>query len=143
MADAVEPIHSLLEMGMASLDEFHVTSFQLSQQGEHRAVWEARLGETNTTGSPIRWQTNRIWKAGRGGAHSQNVMTPAKDRGVSRTFGNGPLAEKFLPEHVLRRDEVLQKLSQGLGHNKGCRDRNHPRAMRVIHDPVNPLGGHV
>jgi hypothetical protein len=31
MADAVEPIHSLLEMGMASLDEFHVTSFQLSQ----------------------------------------------------------------------------------------------------------------
>jgi len=89
MADAVEPIHSLLEMGMASLDEFHVTSFQLSQQGEHRAVWEARLGETNTTGSPIRWQTNRIWKAGHGGAHSQNVMTPAKDRGVSRTFGNG------------------------------------------------------
>ena len=37
-----------------SIDEFHVTSLQLSQQGEHRAVWEARLGETNTTGAPIR-----------------------------------------------------------------------------------------
>jgi hypothetical protein len=130
---------------MASIDEFHVTSLQLSQQGEHKAVWEARLGGTNTTGSPIPLADQPYLEgpAGRGGAHSQNVMTPAKDRSVSRTFGNGPLAEMFLPEHVLRRDEVLQKLSQGLGHNKGCRDWNHPRAMRVIHDPVNPLGGHV
>ena len=64
MADAVEPIHNLLEIGMASIDEFRVTSLHLSQQGEHSADWEAVLGGTNTTGVPIRWRTNRVWKGG-------------------------------------------------------------------------------
>jgi hypothetical protein len=62
MADTVEPIHTLFEMGMASIEEFRVTSIHLSQQGEHSADWEAVLGGTYSTGVPIRWRTSRVWK---------------------------------------------------------------------------------
>jgi hypothetical protein len=40
-------------------------------------------------------------------------------------------------------NDVAPKLSQRLRHNNGCRDRNHPWAMCIIHDPVNPLGCNV
>ena len=64
MADAVDPIHTLLEMGMASIDKFRLTSTYLSPQGEHTADWELVLGGTYSTGVPIRWRTNRVWKEG-------------------------------------------------------------------------------
>ena len=64
MADALEPIHTLLEMGMASIDRFRLTSTCLSRQGEHAADWELVLGGTYSTGVPIRWRTNRVWKEG-------------------------------------------------------------------------------
>src|SRR6266478_2948128 len=53
----------------------------------------------------------------------------------------------FLSSLVRLRHEIRyaypQKFSGGIGHNNGCRDRNHPWAMRVIHDPVNLLRNHV
>jgi hypothetical protein len=64
MADAVDPIHTLLEMGMASIDKFRLTSTYLSRQGEHTADWELVLGGTYSTRVPIRWRTNRVWKEG-------------------------------------------------------------------------------
>jgi hypothetical protein len=64
MADALEPIHTLLEMGMASIDKFQLTSTCLSRQREHAADWELVLGGTYSTGVPIRWRTNRVWKEG-------------------------------------------------------------------------------
>ena len=58
-----------------------------------------------------------------------------------RTLPRGEFDRVATP---LRRYRMYhQTLSQGLRHNNGCRDRNHPWAMRVIHDPVNPLSGNV
>lgn len=64
MVETLDPIHTLLEMGMASIDKFQLTSTCLSRQGEHTADWEFVLGGTHSTGVPIRWRTNRVWKEG-------------------------------------------------------------------------------
>lgn len=62
MAGLVEPIYTFLEMGMASVDTFHVTGVQNGLQGEVVAEWEAVLGGPHSTGTPIRWRTTRVWK---------------------------------------------------------------------------------
>ena len=62
MAAAVEPIHTLFEMGMASVDAFCVTGVHDQLQGEVSVDWVAVLGGAHSTRTPIRWRTTRVWK---------------------------------------------------------------------------------
>src|SRR5260370_32881303 len=62
LADVLEPVHTVLEMGGGCVDAFReVSSFQDSQ-GDLISEWEAVLGVPYSTGAAIRWRTVRVWK---------------------------------------------------------------------------------
>jgi hypothetical protein len=62
MASAVEPIYTFFEMGMASIDILRVTRVYNGLQGEVIAEWEAVLGGSHSTRTPVPWRTTRVWK---------------------------------------------------------------------------------
>ena len=63
MAAALEPIHALLEMGLASIASFRVTANAQDAEGNFVTDWETVFGGTYSTGTAVRWRTVRAWKA--------------------------------------------------------------------------------
>jgi hypothetical protein len=62
MAAALEPMHTLLEMGLASIASFRVTASAQDAEGNFTTDWEAVFGGTYSTGTAVRWRTVRAWK---------------------------------------------------------------------------------
>jgi hypothetical protein len=62
MAAALEPMHTLLEMGLASVASFRVTASAQDAEGNFIADWEAAFGGAYSTGTAVRWRTVRAWK---------------------------------------------------------------------------------
>lgn len=63
MADVLEPINTLLEMGLASIISFRTTASAQDSEGNFITDWETVLGGTYSTGIPVRWRTVRAWKS--------------------------------------------------------------------------------
>jgi hypothetical protein len=63
MADVLEPIHTLLEMGLASIASFRVTASAEDVEGNFTTDWETVFGGTYSTGVPVCWRTVRAWKS--------------------------------------------------------------------------------
>jgi hypothetical protein len=63
MAAVLEPVNTLLEMGMASIASFRATASAQDAEGNFATDWEAVLGGTYSTGAAIRWRTIRAWKS--------------------------------------------------------------------------------
>jgi hypothetical protein len=62
LADVLEPVHAVLEMGVGCVDVFRVVSSFQDSQGNLISEWEAVLGGPYSTGAAIRWRTIRAWK---------------------------------------------------------------------------------
>jgi hypothetical protein len=62
LADVLEPVHTVLEMGVGCVDLFRVVSSFQDSQGDSISEWEAVLGGLYSTGAAIRWRTVRVWK---------------------------------------------------------------------------------
>jgi len=62
LADVLEPVHTVLEMGMGCVDIFRVVSSFQDSQGDLISEWEVVLGGPYSTGTAIRWRTVRVWK---------------------------------------------------------------------------------
>jgi len=60
LADLLEPVHTVLEMGLGCVDVFRVVSS--FRDGDLISEWEAVLGGPYSTGAAIRWRTVRVWK---------------------------------------------------------------------------------
>jgi hypothetical protein len=63
MADALEPINTLLEMGLASIVFFRPSAKAQDSEGNFITDWETVLGGAYSTGRPVRWRTVRAWKS--------------------------------------------------------------------------------
>jgi hypothetical protein len=63
MADVLEPIHTLLETGMASIVSLRATSSAQDTEGNFITDWESVFGGTYATGRAVRWRTVRAWKS--------------------------------------------------------------------------------
>jgi hypothetical protein len=63
MADVLEPINTLLEMGLASIVFFRPTARAQDTEGNFITDWETVLGGAYSTGRPVRWRTVRAWKS--------------------------------------------------------------------------------
>ncbi len=63
MADVLEPINTLLEMGLASIMSFRATASAQDAEGNFITGWETLLGGTYSTGKAVRWRTVRAWKS--------------------------------------------------------------------------------
>ena len=62
LADLLEPVHTVLEMGLGCVDVFRVVSSFQDSKGDLISEWEAVLGGPYSTGAAIRWRTVRVWK---------------------------------------------------------------------------------
>jgi hypothetical protein len=62
LAEVLEPVHTVLEMGVGCVDVFRVVSSFQDSQGDLISEWEAVLGGPYSTGAGIRWRTVRVWK---------------------------------------------------------------------------------
>ena len=62
LADALEWVHTVLEMGLGCVDVFRLVSTFQDSQGDFISEWEAVLGGPYSTGAAIRWRTVRVWK---------------------------------------------------------------------------------
>jgi hypothetical protein len=63
MADVLEPIHTLLETGLASIVSFRATASAQDAEGSSITDWETVLGGSYSTGKAFRWRTVRAWKS--------------------------------------------------------------------------------
>jgi len=63
MADVLEPINTLLEMGLASIESFHATAKVQDAEGNFITEWETVLAGSYATRTPVRWRTVRAWKS--------------------------------------------------------------------------------
>src|SRR5258708_31384772 len=61
MADMLEPINTLLEMGLASIVSFRTTASAEAGEGNFITDWETVLGGTSSTSIAVRWRTVRAW----------------------------------------------------------------------------------
>jgi len=85
LADLLEPVHTVLEMGLGCVDIFRVVSSFQDSKGDLISEWEAVLGGPYSTGAAIRWRTLRVWK--QTGRHRRanggpGVGGPERDLGV-------------------------------------------------------------
>ena len=62
LADLLEPVHTVLEMGLGCVDIFRVVSSFQDSQGDFISEWEAVFGRPYSTGAAIHWRTVRVWK---------------------------------------------------------------------------------
>jgi hypothetical protein len=62
MAEVLEPINTLLEMGLASIVFFRPTARAQDPEGNFITDWETVLGGAYWTCRPVRWRTVRAWK---------------------------------------------------------------------------------
>jgi hypothetical protein len=65
MADVLEPINTVLEMGLASIVSCRPTEREQDAEGNFITDWETILEGTYSTGIPVRWRTVRGWKSRR------------------------------------------------------------------------------
>ena len=65
VADVLEPVNTLLEMGLASIVSFRPTASGQDTEGNFITDWETVLGGAYSTGRPVRWRTVRGWKSRR------------------------------------------------------------------------------
>jgi hypothetical protein len=63
MADVLEPIQTLLEMGLASIVFVRPTPSAQDAEGNFTTDWETVFGGTYATGIGFRWRTVRAWKS--------------------------------------------------------------------------------
>src|SRR5271168_4770292 len=63
MAAVLEPINTLLEMGLASIVSFRATASAQDAEGNFTTDWETVFGGTYSTGIAVRWRTVRAWKS--------------------------------------------------------------------------------
>ena len=63
LANGLEPINTLLEMGLASIISFRATASAQDSEGNFITDWDTVLGGTYSTGIPVRWRTVRAWKS--------------------------------------------------------------------------------
>ena len=63
MAAVLEPMYTLLEMGLASIASFRATASALDAEGNFSTEWETVLGGRYSTGVAVRWRTVRAWKS--------------------------------------------------------------------------------
>ena len=63
MASVLEPMYTLLEMGLASIASFRATASAQDAEGNFATDWETVLGGTYATGVAVRWRTVRAWKS--------------------------------------------------------------------------------
>ena len=63
MADVLEPVHTLLEMGLASIASFRVSASAQDAEGNFTTDWETVFGGMYSTGVAVRWRTVRAWKS--------------------------------------------------------------------------------
>src|SRR6266404_8437057 len=83
LANLLEPIHTLLEMGMAVVETFRVTGSLMDAEGNSISDWEAVLGGTYSTGITLRWRTVRAWRNGMVTAERIDELRP---EGLSDSF---------------------------------------------------------
>jgi len=81
LADAIEPVHTVLEMGMGCVEVFRVVSSFKDSQGDMISEWEAILGGPYSTGAAIRWRTARVWR--------QRVVIAERIEGLASVDRNG------------------------------------------------------
>jgi hypothetical protein len=62
MANLLEPINTMLEMGLASIVSFRATRSAQDPEGNFITDWEAVFGGTDWTSTSVRWRTVRAWK---------------------------------------------------------------------------------
>ncbi|MGA8408821.1 MAG: hypothetical protein WB680_16715 [Candidatus Acidiferrales bacterium] len=62
MADLLEPINTLLEMGLAYIAFVRPTASAQDAEGNFTTDWETVFGGTYSTGMAVRWRTVRAWK---------------------------------------------------------------------------------
>ena len=62
LADTLEWVHTVLEMGLGCVDVFRVVSSFQDCQGDFIAEWEAVFGGPYSTGAAIHWRATRVWK---------------------------------------------------------------------------------
>jgi hypothetical protein len=62
VACTIEPIHTLLEMGLASVASFRVMAAREGVQSELSTDWELVLSGHHSTEVPLRWRCTRVWK---------------------------------------------------------------------------------
>ena len=84
LAHVLEPVHTVLEMGMGRVDVFRVVSSFQDSQGDLISEWEAVLGGSYSTGAAIRWRTVRVWK--------QRVVIAERIEGLT-SVGDHPAAK--------------------------------------------------
>ena len=65
MADVLEPINTLLEMGLASIVTFRPTASGQDTEGNFITDWATVLGGAYSTAVAVRWRTVRAWKGHR------------------------------------------------------------------------------
>jgi hypothetical protein len=65
LAAVLEPMHTLLEMGLASIALFRATGSAQDAEGNFATDWETVLGGAYRTGVALRWRTVRAWKSGK------------------------------------------------------------------------------
>jgi hypothetical protein len=63
LADVLEPINTLLEMGMASIESFRASASAQDAEGNFVTDWETVFGGTYATGRAVGWRTVRAWKS--------------------------------------------------------------------------------
>lgn len=63
MAAVLEPMHTLLEMGLASIASFRATGTAQDIEGNFTTDWEVVFGGAYSTAIPVRWRTVRAWKS--------------------------------------------------------------------------------
>ena len=62
LADLLEPVHTVLEMGLGCVGIFRVVSSFRDSKGDLISEWEAVLGGPYSTGAATRWRTVRVCK---------------------------------------------------------------------------------
>jgi hypothetical protein len=63
MAAVLEPMYTLLELGLASIASFRATASAQDAEGNFATDWETVLGGTYASGVAVRWRTVRAWKS--------------------------------------------------------------------------------
>jgi hypothetical protein len=63
LADVLEPINTLLEMGLGSILSFRASASVQDNEGNFVTDWETVLGGTYAKGGAVRWRTVRAWKS--------------------------------------------------------------------------------
>src|SRR5215467_13258671 len=62
LAHVLEPVHTVLEIGLGRVEVLRVVSSFQDSQGDLISEWEAVLRGSYSTGAAIRWRTVRVWK---------------------------------------------------------------------------------